>query len=293
MATLDEKRAQVIAQCKAVAHMATAIAQVHADKAQLLEAGADLPLEVIGPDTAAYMEALGDILNGMDAVVEEDAWTDPIFEKAHELWPRRPYAERAALRPAGRAQQTKAREILEDFGVRYAPGILGELPAYDELTNRIASALTASPAAAMREALEAARDALTEVANAGTAHAMPCIDMLQACKDIARDALKALPLPSPEPAGAEAVGDHKWTLVRQDFLDQLIDARDHASSAEAEIERLRRERDHYRAQWNDVQLRLSAREADLADALRLLELFATLADASSPIAAFLAKHRSA
>lgn len=91
---MDEKlRDQVAQQCKAVAHMATALAQVHSDKAEIIAAGGTLYndstlLNMIGRNTARYMEKLGDILNGMDAVDEkEDAWLDPVFEEAHRLWP--------------------------------------------------------------------------------------------------------------------------------------------------------------------------------------------------------------
>lgn len=87
--TNEEKRAQVIAQCKVVVHLATALANVHSDKAQLLKTGRlDDLIEMNGERSASIMETLADILNGMDAVdAEEDAWTDPVFKLAHQLWP--------------------------------------------------------------------------------------------------------------------------------------------------------------------------------------------------------------
>lgn len=86
--TPDELRAQVIAQCKVVAHLATEIAAVHS---QLADAYAFTGLDeqflnMVGRFTARRMEALGDILNGMDAVTEDDAWTDPVFERAQKMF---------------------------------------------------------------------------------------------------------------------------------------------------------------------------------------------------------------
>ena len=37
-------------------------------------------------------KTLGEMLNGMDAVMPEDEWVFPIFEKAQELWPTMPGA---------------------------------------------------------------------------------------------------------------------------------------------------------------------------------------------------------
>lgn len=85
--TMD-KRKQVADQCRVVAHLATALAQVNSDYAKMFDEGqaSDL-LEMVGKRTARHMELLGDILNGMDAVTEDDSWIDSIFERAHELWP--------------------------------------------------------------------------------------------------------------------------------------------------------------------------------------------------------------
>jgi hypothetical protein len=86
---MDETtRKQVAAQCRAVAHMADALALVHKDKAQMIGAGSYGPTELVGRHTARLMETLGDILNGMDAVDEtEDAWLDPVFKEAQRRWP--------------------------------------------------------------------------------------------------------------------------------------------------------------------------------------------------------------
>lgn len=83
-----EKRQQVARQCEVVAHLASALASVHSDYMAILEAGAmDTTLDVVGERTAALMQTLGDILNDMDAVTDDDEWTAPIFEQAQLLWP--------------------------------------------------------------------------------------------------------------------------------------------------------------------------------------------------------------
>jgi hypothetical protein len=75
-------------QCLAVAYMAQKIAGVHCDFAKLIAAAPDaMPLSVTGPGSAATMEILGDILNGMDAAESEDEWMAPIFHEAHARWP--------------------------------------------------------------------------------------------------------------------------------------------------------------------------------------------------------------
>lgn len=92
---MDEaaKREQVAKQYKAVAHMARAIAAVHEDIGAIIADGTygrDRQgfLDMIGRDSAARMEALGDILNGMDAVDDaEDEWLSAVFGEAHRLWP--------------------------------------------------------------------------------------------------------------------------------------------------------------------------------------------------------------
>jgi hypothetical protein len=85
--TAAERRQQVIDQCKVIAHMATALAEVHSHKAKLSEVMKDDMIEFLGPHTAGLMDAVGDILNGIDAVdSKEDAWTHPIFHRALKMW---------------------------------------------------------------------------------------------------------------------------------------------------------------------------------------------------------------
>jgi hypothetical protein len=84
---LDD-RAQAIEQCRAVAHMARSLAQVHEARALILQRVDDAPVEIIGESSAEIMERLGDTLSNMDAVDgAEDAWLDPVFERAQERWP--------------------------------------------------------------------------------------------------------------------------------------------------------------------------------------------------------------
>ncbi len=85
----NELSKQVADQCRVVAHLAEAISKVHDQKAKLFDAKTMPDIAAYaGWQTAALMEQLGEILNGMDAVsAEEDAWTDPIFERAQKLFP--------------------------------------------------------------------------------------------------------------------------------------------------------------------------------------------------------------
>jgi hypothetical protein len=84
-------RKQVAAQCKAIAHMATAIAQINADYERMLSDPGSKALdgieETVGERTAAWMETLGDMLNSIDAVEKEDAWMGPVFREAQRRWP--------------------------------------------------------------------------------------------------------------------------------------------------------------------------------------------------------------
>jgi hypothetical protein len=87
---MNDKQKQVAAQCRAVAHLARALAEVHEHKAQLydLEKIAHPTLiDFVGRNTASYMETLGNILNGMDAVTQEDEVLAPVFKEAQRLWP--------------------------------------------------------------------------------------------------------------------------------------------------------------------------------------------------------------
>lgn len=90
---MSKTREQVVAQCRVVAHLARQIAVVHEQKAEAYASlnMSDGLIDVVGSETASFMEALGDILNGMDAVDEkEDRWVDPVFEAAHATWPQSP-----------------------------------------------------------------------------------------------------------------------------------------------------------------------------------------------------------
>lgn len=82
-------REQIAKQCEAVAHMARALAQTHGDLAAIIRAGGpvDVIAERIGASTAKRMETLGDMLNAMDAVTEDDDWLGPVFRAAQERWP--------------------------------------------------------------------------------------------------------------------------------------------------------------------------------------------------------------
>ena len=85
-------RAQVLAQCRVVAHLALNLADLYVDYAKLFEqpSSADDLIDQVGERTASFMEKLGDMLNATDAVSEDDAWVNPIFEAAHRLWPQEP-----------------------------------------------------------------------------------------------------------------------------------------------------------------------------------------------------------
>lgn len=90
MAEPEKTKEQVLAQCRVVAHLAKQIAMIHEQKAEVYEdMNMDARLiDVVGQFSANAMEVLGDMLNGMDAVDEdEDAWTSPVFEVAHATWP--------------------------------------------------------------------------------------------------------------------------------------------------------------------------------------------------------------
>lgn len=83
MADID-KKTQVQAQCRVVAHLARAIAEVYDSNAKFTHPEL---LDMVGANSAALMNELGDILNGMDAATEADEWTSPVFEQARKLWP--------------------------------------------------------------------------------------------------------------------------------------------------------------------------------------------------------------
>lgn len=84
---MNEKREQVLAQCRAVIHMAHTLATVHD---QLMPAYADgnsdSILDIVGRRTARFMEELGDMLNSMDANDDADEWIVPVMRKARKMW---------------------------------------------------------------------------------------------------------------------------------------------------------------------------------------------------------------
>lgn len=86
----DKTLHQAREQCRVVAHLARALAEIHEDRVRLYDACPDNMRETVfidGPRSAAIMESLGDMLNGMDAAMPEDEWTTPIFQEAQRLWP--------------------------------------------------------------------------------------------------------------------------------------------------------------------------------------------------------------
>lgn len=87
-------------QCRAVAALARTLAEVHEARALIVNNDPALAA-VIGESSAEIMEWLGDTLNNMDAVSEEDAWLDPIFEAAQARWP-------VAARPVAGVPQAQA-----------------------------------------------------------------------------------------------------------------------------------------------------------------------------------------
>ena len=86
---MAEKRQQVAMQCKAVSHLADALAAIHEDQEAMIKNASpdDWLVDRIGNRTARIMNTLGDILNGMDAVEDSDAWMDPVFEEAKRQFP--------------------------------------------------------------------------------------------------------------------------------------------------------------------------------------------------------------
>lgn len=87
--TDNDFREQVAQQCDVVVHMGTVLANLFRELAIDVRQGrVSLMLHSTGKESAQIMNELGNILNDMDAVSEDDAWTTPIFDKASELWPR-------------------------------------------------------------------------------------------------------------------------------------------------------------------------------------------------------------
>ena len=75
---------QVADQYKVVAALAANLKEVHEQLEPTIRQGMLGSIrDIQGERSAHIMEVLGDILNEMDAVAGEDAWMNPIFEKAH------------------------------------------------------------------------------------------------------------------------------------------------------------------------------------------------------------------
>ena len=87
-------------QCRVVAHFARAIATVFDDKAAVAVLGEARVLWPMWTDQSDdLIEQLGNILNGMDAVTDEDAWTFPIVKAS--------VARRAAKATAGETRNAE------------------------------------------------------------------------------------------------------------------------------------------------------------------------------------------
>ena len=76
-------------QCRAVVQLASSFAEVYAARAAIVAHDAKLS-DLIGDASASAMEWLGDELNAMDGISEDDLWLDPIFEAAQKRWPQQP-----------------------------------------------------------------------------------------------------------------------------------------------------------------------------------------------------------
>ena len=82
------KRQQVLEQHRAVAALARGIIEITEGKIPAIEGGhMDELLDMLGNRSAMWMEDFGDLLNGCDAVTEDDDWMEPIFLKAQEMFP--------------------------------------------------------------------------------------------------------------------------------------------------------------------------------------------------------------
>ena len=89
------KRQQVLEQHRAVAALARGVIEITEGKIPAIEGGhMDELLDMLGNRSARWMEDFGDLLNGCDAVTEDDDWMEPIFLKAQEMFPQ---AHRADL----------------------------------------------------------------------------------------------------------------------------------------------------------------------------------------------------
>lgn len=90
--TADEltKADQVAAQCRVVVHLCEVMIDLYRMHGDLFgqHVAGHLPLvDMLGTRTAALMEELGDHLNGIDAVSDEDEWVNEVYRVAHEMFP--------------------------------------------------------------------------------------------------------------------------------------------------------------------------------------------------------------
>jgi len=68
--------------------MAKALAEIHEQVALTIHLHPDdVMLDFRGTRSRYLMEMLGDALNNMDAVADEDAWMNPVFEQARKMFP--------------------------------------------------------------------------------------------------------------------------------------------------------------------------------------------------------------
>ena len=82
------KAEQIRRQYDAVARLARTVAELHEESLfSVTDDANDALLDIKGRRSAYIMEMLGDIINGMDAAVEEDRDLDPVFEMAHAMFP--------------------------------------------------------------------------------------------------------------------------------------------------------------------------------------------------------------
>ena len=84
---------QAVAQCRAIIHMASVLADIYRRHATMLDSNSDInPLlfETIGNSSRRMMNSMADILNGIDAVTEEDMkrW-GLVFARSQEVFPAR------------------------------------------------------------------------------------------------------------------------------------------------------------------------------------------------------------
>lgn len=88
--TIEARRAQVLAQYRAVAHLACGIMECHGRDGEAAHVRAGRMDGVLGPlgrRSHRIIEDLADILQGMDLLLEVDEWVDPVLEAAREMFP--------------------------------------------------------------------------------------------------------------------------------------------------------------------------------------------------------------